>query len=221
MTARILTFLVWALGAASAVFWGLRASGSGPSAPTHAVAAPAFLPASGDLRRVLGGDGAPTSSAPNSAADGEAPRRPGLDASRLKLLGVVAVTPSGPAASATRSREGLALLALDGKPARTYRAGATVEGDHVVQTIEARRVTLGPRGGEATLTLELPAGAAAAPSATPRNPGSGLPAPRPGASGGEAATSDDDNEAPLEDTTARPPRRTEPAVLRAPSPLNR
>ena len=70
---------------------------------------------------------------------------------RFKLIGVVA-----PRSTAARA-EGLALIALDDKPARAYRVGAVVDGDMVLQTVHSRGATLGPRGQAAQVDLALPA----------------------------------------------------------------
>lgn len=234
MTARIAAFIVWGLVASSAVFWGLRASGAGPSAPPHATAAPPFAPAQADLRRVLGDD-----RAHQDAAGAQEPRmasgRSGasaFDASRLRLLGVVA-TPS-----TAGGRADLALISLDGKPARTYRSGATIEADQVVQRIEARRVTIGPLGGDTAVTLELPALAAAAPGG-PAEGAASLRTPRPAGAAAVTASPSAPNvslspQTAMPNTPAagasadtadeeptRPPRRAEPAVLRNPNALNR
>lgn len=229
MTARIAAFIVWGLAAASAVFWGLRLGGAGPSAPPHATAAPAFAPVQADLRRVLGDDSA---RAAGMAEPGTAAGRASsstFDASRLRLLGVVA----SPSAA---GRADLALISLDGKPARTFRHGAVIEGEQMVQRIEARRVTIGPRDGPSAVTLELPALVGVA-SGGAAEGSAGLRAPRPTGtapatpsapnvmSPAQPATSrtsaaGDSGEAGDEET-AQPPRRVEPVILRNPHALNR
>ncbi len=206
MAARVVTFIVWGLVAASAVFWGLRAGGAGPNALLHATAAPPFSPPQGPWTRVLGGAADPAAAGAALSASAAA-ERPGLTPGRLRLLGIVAG--EVPRSAREGAPHNLALIALDDKPARTYQAGAMVEGDWVMQRIETRRVMIGPRGGAAAITLELPVvaptagGSAAGPAATP-------PPSKPG-DGSETA----------EEDAPRPPRRTEPSVLRAPSPLNR
>jgi general secretion pathway protein C len=68
-------------------------------------------------------------------------------ASRFALAGVVA-RPSG---------TGVALISVDGKPAKPYRVGAPVEEGLVLQAVEPRRALLGPSAqGPASVTLELP-----------------------------------------------------------------
>ncbi|MDP3083886.1 MAG: type II secretion system protein N, partial [Rubrivivax sp.] len=94
----------------------------------------------GDWTRVLGAD--PVLAVAAVAA-------PVADA-RFRLLGVVA--PRSPRASG----EGVALIAVDGKPPRAYRVGAVVDGEHVLQAVQARSASLGPRGGAAVVALQIP-----------------------------------------------------------------
>jgi general secretion pathway protein C len=89
--------------------------------------------------------------------------------------------------ASTARREGVALIALDGKPAKAYKVGAVVEGDKVLQSVGARNATLGPKGGPAVVALSLPAlpeaargtpgGAGAAPLADPPGAEPGIDAP--------------------------------------------
>ena len=70
-------------------------------------------------------------------------------ASRYALTGVAA-------ASATGQR-GVALIAMDGKPARPYRVGAILEDGVLLQSVEARRATLSATlEGPALAVLDLP-----------------------------------------------------------------
>jgi general secretion pathway protein C len=141
MTARLLAFVIWAAVAATVVFWGLRLFVSSPSAPPHAVAAANTTTPRGDLTRLLGG-GAPASGAAPAVA---------AASNRFRLIGVGA--PRG----ATTSAPGVALIAVDDKPARAFRVGAVVDESWVVQTVHTRGASLGPRGGAAAVRLELPA----------------------------------------------------------------
>ena len=135
-----MAFGVWAAVSASAVAWGLRLFVQAPSTPAHASVA---LPSAGagDLSRLFG-------AAPVAVADDEEPA-PVADA-RFQLIGVVA--PRSSAAGA----EGLALISVDGRPPRAYRVGATVDGEQVLQAVQARGATLGPRGGAALVALSIP-----------------------------------------------------------------
>ena len=127
--ARWVGFAVWAAVAASAAFWALRLLAPATPVPAHAVGVAGAQPLRGDLARVLGG-----------AAE-DAPEGPVITAapSRFQLLGVV--SPPSPRAAA----EGLALIAVDGKPARAYRVGAVIEGELVLQRVRARGADLGAR----------------------------------------------------------------------------
>jgi len=171
MQARLLSFVIWAAVAASAVFWLLRLWASSPAAPAHTVAVATATPPRGDLDRVFG--------APPAAAPTAAPAQPAL-ASRFKLLGVAAPRDGGDSA-------GLALIAVDGKPARGFKVGTVIDGELVLQSVHPRGAALGAKGAAPAVALELPAvaGALATPRATPP------PSPMPGLTvpGGGAITS--------------------------------
>ena len=142
MTTRLLSFLIWALVAASVVFWGNRFLASPLPVPAHAatVATSAVL-AAGPLSRLFG-------SAPVTAvATLDAAQAPPSDG-RIKLLGV--------AAPRSGQTGGWALLVVDDKPARTFGLGSRVDSGLVVQSISHRQVDLGPPRGRPTMSLVLP-----------------------------------------------------------------
>ncbi len=142
MNARLAAFVIWAAVAASAMFWALRLGASSPVAPAHTVAvSQASLPR-GDLTRVFG-------AAPPKPASQAVVVESAL-ASRFKLLGVAAPRRDG-------DRNGLALIAVDGKPARSFAVGATVDGELMLQAVHARGARIGARGEQAQVHLELPA----------------------------------------------------------------
>lgn len=141
MTARWLAFTVWAAVAASAVFWGLKFFVRAAPAPAHAGVTPPTVVLKGDLTRLLGAD------PPPKAAE-EAPEV--AESARFQLVGVV--SPRGTAAPG----QGVALIAIDGKPARAYKVGAVVDGTQVLQSVQARGAAIGPRGGPAAIALEIP-----------------------------------------------------------------
>ena len=130
------TFALWALAAASAVYWGLQLS----STNTVATAPPAVRsPAPVDpaaVARLLGFSPTVAAAAPVASL-----------ASRFSLVGVVA----------SRAHGGAALISVDGKPAKPFRVGSTVDEGLVLQSVDARRAVLAP-GMEAppALTLDLP-----------------------------------------------------------------
>jgi general secretion pathway protein C len=161
MTARLLAFVVWAAVAATAVFWALRLLVSAPPAPPHTVAAADAGAARGDLARVFGAE----------PVAGPAPVAPAP--SRFQLLGVVAPRPGSP------PRVAVALIAVDDQPARAYRVGAPVDDRLVVQAVQGRTVSLGPRGAPAEVQLELPSLPEAATGTLPMGPTGPKAAARP------------------------------------------
>ncbi len=139
MLARLTAFVVWALVAATAVFWGLRMLVRPQPAPAYAVAVGESVAMRGDLSRLLGATAV-------ASADKAAPA-PEL-ASRFKLLGVMAGKQS--------SGSGFALIAVDAKPARAYPVGARVDGELVLQAVSLRTASIGPSQGSPAVTLEVP-----------------------------------------------------------------
>jgi general secretion pathway protein C len=165
MLARLSAFVIWALVAATAVFWGLRLFVRAPVAPAYAVPVGDTAAVRGDLTRLLGS--APVA-APAAVATPQA-------ASRFKLLGIVA--PKYASTTASPSTHGVALIAVDGKMAKAYPVGARVDNDLVLQSVSLRTVSIGPTQGAPTITLELPPLAAAATGTLPINIGGGAGAP--------------------------------------------
>lgn len=156
MTSRLMTLLIWAAVAASAVYWGLRLFVRPTALPAQAVVALAPAPAGGDLGRLLG--------TPPPAPVAETPVLPAD--SRFRLLGVVA--PRAGQAS------GLALISVDGKPARTLAQGRELEPGLRLLSVSHRQVELGAARGAPALTLSLPALPEAA-RGRPGEVGQGLP----------------------------------------------
>lgn len=158
---------VWALAAASAAYWGLRLFAAPAPVPAHARVSEPTPPPSGDLTRLFGVDAPPPQAAP---------AEPPPDA-RFQLVGVL--SPKSSAAA----REGVALIAVDGKPPRAYRVGHVVEGVHVLKSVNARGASLGPRDGAAAVSLNLPGLPPAAtgnlPPANAPSAGAPLPPPAP------------------------------------------
>jgi general secretion pathway protein C len=142
MFARLSAFVIWSLVAASAVFWLLRFAARPAPVPPYAVAVGTAVAVRGDLTRLFG--------APPRAVAQAAPEAP----SRYKLVGVMA-----PKAGAAKpeARYGLALIAVDGKPAKAYPVGARLDSDLVLQSVGLRTASLGPAQGERSVLLELPA----------------------------------------------------------------
>ena len=152
MLARLCALVVWALVAATAVFWGLCLLVRAPSAPAAAVLVGDATSTRVDLTRLLG-------AAPVAVA------APGVlteAGSRFRLLGIMAPKPS-----ATGRAHGVALIAVDGKLPRAYQVGAAVDGDMLLQSVSLRSAALGSARGGPAVTLELPPLPTAATGALP------------------------------------------------------
>jgi general secretion pathway protein C len=141
MPARLSAFVIWALVAASAVFWLLRLAVSPIQAPPQTVAVSSASVLRGDVSRLLG---VPVAAAPAAEVVADV-------SGRFRLIGVMAPRPE-----AAASGQGIALIAIDGKPARPFRVGSPVEGDLVLQTVSQRAALIGPAQQAATVRLELP-----------------------------------------------------------------
>ena len=160
MVSRFFALLIWAAVALSAAYWGLRWFGKGPGVPAGTTPAVVESALRGDLSRLLSG--------PVKAVTEASAPAPTALAGRVQLLGVVAPRQED-------SRTGVALLTLDGKPARAYKVGQVVEGDLVVQKILQKQVQIGRTDAPASLTLDLAGLPAAATGSLP--PVAGLSTP--------------------------------------------
>ncbi|MES2949425.1 MAG: type II secretion system protein N [Pseudomonadota bacterium] len=131
---RATTFALAALAALSGAYWILKSTDSNSVSSVPATSFAALDPQA--LARALGGG--------NTGAQlGASP----VVERAYALVGVLADSRSG----------GAALIAVDGKPAKPYRVGATVDGNLVLQSVVGRRAVLGAGiDGPAQLTLELP-----------------------------------------------------------------
>ena len=160
MLARLSAFVIWALVAASVVFWGLRLLASAPAAPAYAVPVGDTAAVRGDLTRLLGGAPVATS---NAAAAPEA-------SSRFRLLGIMAPQHAAGA-------NGVALIAVDGKMPRAFEVGSRLDGDLVLQSVSLRTASIGSGQGAPAITLELPPPTAAATGKLPVGGAPGIPVP--------------------------------------------
>ena len=170
MLARLSAFVIWALVAGVAMFWGLRLLVRPAPPPPNVVAVHDASSPRGDLSRLLGTE--------ERSATVAAPP----ESSRFRLLGVMAGK-----AVAGGLTPGVALISIDGKPARTYGAGARVDKELVVQSLGRRTASLGPVQGPAAFVLEVPSLSAAA-TGTLAPPA--VPEPAPASAGGRPAGSD-------------------------------
>jgi general secretion pathway protein C len=139
MAARLCAFVIWALVAASAAFWGLRLFVSAPGAPAHAVAAADNASMRADLTRMFG--------APRTVV-AEQPAVPAL-ASRFQLTGVMAPKQGS-------SDYGIALIAVDGKLPRAFRVGSAIDGELVLKSVSLRTAEIGKPAGGADVVLQMP-----------------------------------------------------------------
>jgi general secretion pathway protein C len=143
MSSRWTGFFIWALVAASTAFWAIRIFAATRPVPPGAQA-PQVVAANGPMERLFGAVVVPTS--PVAAVHPES--------ERFQLVGVIAP----PAAD---GRGGFAIISLDNQPARTWRVGATVDGNTSLLAVSKRGAEFGPPGGPAAFTLQLPEPAAA------------------------------------------------------------
>lgn len=128
------TVVVWALALGSALYWGLQLTSPKTTtlAPPQVVAAAPIDPQV--VAKALG-------------ARAASPIIQASLASRFVLQGVVAGGAQG----------GAALIAVDGKPARTFAVGSAVDDALVIQSANARSVTLAQASTGATVvTLNMP-----------------------------------------------------------------
>ena len=144
MAARLSAFVIWSLVAAAVVFWALRFGATAIKVPANAVAVERTVPLRGDLSRLFG-------AAPVVAA-AAAPQAEAQ--SRFRLLGVMA--PKSKLVEGTGAY-GLAVIAIDGKPARAFAVGSTLDDGIVLQSVGLRTASLGPANAEPNVMLELPA----------------------------------------------------------------
>ena len=128
----VLTLLVWALVGASAIAWGLRLSEPAPADLPVPAAQPVQVSASA-IAKWLGPTAAPAAEPVASA--------------RYALLGVIA-----------QGRRGVALLSVDGQPARPYLVGSLIHEGLILKAVGPRHAELAAdRKGPVLSRLELPA----------------------------------------------------------------
>lgn len=150
MHARWLSFVVWALLAASLAYWSLMLMAKGPQAPA--------------MTRPAAGDAAPADWSRLFAAAKTADAPVEATSSNYQLLGVVAPTANG-----RHPGEGVALIAIGGALPKPVRVGQVVDGELKLIEINRRDVGLGA-GDTVTLRLSLAAGAPGGPGG-PGGPG--------------------------------------------------
>ncbi|HSO44411.1 MAG TPA: type II secretion system protein N [Rhodoferax sp.] len=139
--ARLSTFVLAALAAASMVFWGLRWT-EPPGTPRDSGDWSGQRPIdTARVAQLLGASASPVGdevTAPVSNA-----------AANYKLEGVIA--------QGRNSGRGSALIAIDGEKAKPYKVGDRLSDDLVLQSVSARGAALAPSSAApATVQLELP-----------------------------------------------------------------
>ena len=158
MHARWLSFVVWALLAASLAYWALMLMAKGPQAP--AMTRPAIA------------DGAPADWTRLFAAAKAAEAPVEAASSRYQLMGVVA-----PSMNARHPGEGVALIVVAGGLPKPVRVGQVVDGDLKLVEINRRDVGLGA-GDAVTVRLSLAPGAAGAEALPGQMPPGAMPPPQ-------------------------------------------
>ena len=151
MIARLSAFVIWALVAVATVFWGMRLLVRADPVPANAVVVGDATQLRGDLSRLLGAEPV--------AAVALAPQV----SSRFRLLGVMAAKPSPEGMT-----PGVALISIDGKPARAFTAGARIEDQLVLQNVSLRSASIGSEKGGSSFVLEIPALPAPATGSLPK-----------------------------------------------------
>lgn len=135
---RLAAFGVALLLAASVVYWVMRwpARDAGTTVPLASVRQDLPVAGAADVARLLGASAVPV-------ASGAAPEA----SSRFRLTGIVALG----------SGKGVALVSVDGNPAKPYRVGSPLDDAWVLQSVGPRSVSLGAQAtGPSSLELELP-----------------------------------------------------------------
>lgn len=179
MSSRLSALVIWAAVAASLAYWGLRWLAQPIAVPANALSVSMDSGSKGDFRRLLSG---PVAASPQAV---DAATQSAL-AGRIQLQGAFA---SGDASGFG----GVALLSVDGQPARAVRVGQSVEGAMVLQRVDASGAQIGPPDGPAALTLALPSLPAPATGTLPPPTGvsAALAPALPGASPSAQATGAD------------------------------
>ncbi len=145
--------LLWALAAASVVFWAMRLATTAAPIPDGTRLAMNGPLAGGDLSRLLG-----AARVEAGAAAVEAPPA----ASRFRLTGIVST--SSKRGHDDSHKPGVALISVDGGPVRAYRVGEALDSQLSLWSVALRSARIGYRSGTGRepFVLELPPPAAPA-----------------------------------------------------------
>lgn len=160
-TLRVFTLLIWLLVGLCAAYWAFKFVTTKPVEATAALAAPTGVVDSKAVGKLLGATDAVAGKTANTPAS-----------TKFVLFGL----------ASSAGGQGVALIALDGKPAKPYRVGSAVADDLLLKSISKTGVMLAtslqaPDG----VTLELPARKPAniGPIAILANPGAANPTGNP------------------------------------------
>lgn len=139
---RAATFALAALAALSGTYWLLKSTDASSVSTAPPAASTSFASLDPQaVARALGGGNAGAALAALGGLPASTGRAP------YALVGVLANSLHG----------GAALISIDGKGAKPYRVGATVDGNLVLQSVAGRTAVLGAGvNGPAQVTLELP-----------------------------------------------------------------
>lgn len=143
MTSRLSALIIWAAVAASLAYWGLRWFSQPIAVPDITTSVSMDSGAKGDFKRLLTG---PATQHDVAVIDMGAQT---ALAARLQLQGAFA-------APERQSQQGVALLSLDGQPARAIRVGQVIDGDLTLLSVDKRGAHIGLNSGTVLLTLPLP-----------------------------------------------------------------
>jgi len=165
VTTRWFAYVVAAAVAVGAGTWALRLFAPEETAPprTSTVQPDGSTasrtdkpdPQRGDLPRPTGAYLPPATPTGAPASTGD----------QFKLVGVVAPRES------VAGSQWVALIAVNGEPARAFSIGAAVDGDTVLRDVSARGAVLGPREGNVAMALEVQPAPAAGMTQAPSSPG--------------------------------------------------
>jgi general secretion pathway protein C len=141
------TFALWLLAAAGGVYWALKFV-QGTVTPANAAVVTTAPVATVDSQALARGLGGGLGATAVTAASPAPVVTSSIVASRFVLTGVV---------EGSTARQSLALIAVDGKPARPYRVGAQLAEGVVLKSVLRRQATLSGTAGKAdAVTLDLP-----------------------------------------------------------------
>jgi general secretion pathway protein C len=160
-TLRVFTLLIWLLVGLCAAYWAFKFVTTKPVEATAALAAPTGVVDSKAVGKLLGATDAVAGKPANTPAS-----------TKFVLFGL----------ASSAGGQGVALIALDGKPAKPYRVGSAVADDLLLKSISKTGVMLATSLQAADgVTLELPARKPAniGPIATLANPGAANPTGNP------------------------------------------